>query len=142
MKVISAERPEDLTRYINAIFDKIGLATADAVNAELEKIGKEATAKLKADSPKRKGGKYARGWRYRVTKVSADGSFSLDVYNGKYGWLTHLLENDHMLISKGVVVGHVKGQPHILPVADWVETEGMRRIYNAIEQNIQGIKTE
>lgn len=144
MKNINISDSKQLTDYTTKVFGEISLAVQDAVNQTLDEIAKECVKQLKAKSPKEKiksGGRYAKGWRYKTTKVRADGSFSVVIYNGRYGWLTHLLENGHPLKQKDGSVVWVEGRPHIKPVNDWLQTDGVKKLQETISQNIQNIKT-
>ena len=133
----------DLQITLSETLGVCSLAIQDAVNQAAEKVGKEAVSKLKATSPKGDNKKhaYSKGWKYKVTKVQADGSFDIKIYNATYGSLTHLLEKGHPLVRNGAVIGRVKAQPHIGPVNDWVQTEGFKQIADAVQKAIQQIKT-
>ena len=131
---------ENMTAYLTKVFGDIELGVQEAVNESIDKIGKETSKRVREASPK-KTGKYAKGWRYRARKMQPDGSFSAVVYNAKYGWMTHLIENGHPIVSKGSVVRTVKPRPHIKPVNDWVMTEGIKILTDAIQKEIKNLKT-
>lgn len=131
----------DLQIVLSESLGVCSLAIQDAVNQAAEKVGKEAVSKLKSTSPKgNKPYAYSKGWRYKVTKVQADGSFDIKIYNATYGSLTHLLEKGHPLVRNGVTIGRANAKPHIGPVNDWVQTEGFNQIANAVQKAIQQIK--
>lgn len=132
----------DLQIVLSESLGVCSLAIQDAVNAAAEKVGKEAVKKLKDTSPKgdNKTHAYSKGWRYKVTKVQADGSFDIKIYNATYGSLTHLLEKGHPLVRNGATVGRAKAKPHIGPVNDWVQNEGFKQIADAVQKAIQQIK--
>ena len=133
---------QNMTDYLTKVIGDIDLGVQEAVNKTIDKIGKEAAKQVRERSPKRKGGAYSKGWRYRARKLQADGSFSAVVYNAKYGWLTHLLENGHPIINKkGEKVGYAKAYEHIKPVNDWLHTEGVKQLQDAIQKEIQNLKT-
>lgn len=142
MKEISTENPGELQVYINQTLGNISLSISDAINEAITEVAKEATKKVKEKSPKGPTGEYKKGWRYKVNKARADGSFSVTIYNAKRGYYTHLIENGHPHISHGVDTGEpVKGTPHIAPVNDWVQSDGFQRITQDIEKAIKNTKT-
>lgn len=132
----------DLQIVMSETLGVCSLAIQEAVNQAADKVGKEAVSKLKATSPKgdNKTKAYSKGWRYRVTKVQADGSFEIKVYNATYGSLTHLLEKGHPIVRNGAVVGRAEAKPHIGPVNEWVQTEGFKQIADAVQQAIAKIR--
>lgn len=132
----------DLQIVMSETLGVCSLAIQEAVNQAADKVGKEAVNKLKATSPKgdNKTKAYSKGWRYRVTKVQADGSFEIKVYNATYGSLTHLLEKGHPIVRNGSVVGRAEAKPHIGPVNEWVQTEGFKQIADAVQQAIAKIR--
>ena len=132
----------DLQIVMSETLGVCSLAIQEAVNQAADKVGKEAAIKLKATSPKgdNKTKAYSKGWRYRVTKVQADGSFEIKVYNATYGSLTHLLEKGHPIVRNGSVVGRAEAKPHIGPVNEWVQTEGFKQIADAVQQAIAKIR--
>lgn len=93
------------------------------VQKALDEAAKEAAeltqAQLKQNSPKkkRKGGKYARGWRVKKQEGPA-GLVSYVVYNGARPGLTHVLENGHVARNQYGTYGRVRAIPHIGPAAD------------------------
>lgn len=119
----------DNTDFNQQLTDLLKTYTADVqeqIESALTGIGKEAAARLKADSPKRTG-KYARGWRSSVSKKN--GSIEVTVYeSAKQAALTHLLENGHKARNGRFVAG----QPHIEPVQDWAETAAQKAIEKAV----------
>lgn len=141
-KEISTDNPEELAVYLNSTLGSISLAIQDAVNAAVQEVGKEAVKKLKATSPKGvRPYDYSKGWKYKASKIQADGSFELKVYNAKRGYLTHLVEKGHPIVRGGKVVGRAKAKPHIGPVNDWVQNEGFQQIAKAVQQAISKSKT-
>lgn len=93
------------------------------VQKALDESAKEAAEltqkQLKQNSPKdkRKGGKYARGWRVKKQESGA-GLVSYVVYNGARPGLTHVLENGHIARNQYGTYGRVRAIPHIGPAAD------------------------
>lgn len=143
MKTFSSQKPDALQSYIGGVLAEIQTTATDAVQKGVDKVGKEAADRVKAASPKPSHGKakYANGWRYKKTRVNADGSFQTTVYNASHGWLTQLLEKGHPIISKGEVVGRAAAFPHIAPVSEWLQTRGVELITEEVQKEIQNIKT-
>ena len=110
---------DELTSYTDAV--------AEAVDRELDAVSKETQKKLKASSPG-KNKKYAKGWR-RQKGGDRLGPVYV-IYNGKRGYLTHLLERGH---AKANGRGRVEGTPHIEPAAEEAEQEAIRRIEEGIK---------
>ena len=133
----------DLQIYLETTLGACSLAIQEAAANAADQVGKEAVTKLKNTSPThRKSKAYSKGWRYKVSKIQADGSFDIKIYNATYGSLTHLLENGHPIVSKkGTVVGRANPKVHIQPVNEWVQNEGFKRIANAVQDAIRNIKT-
>lgn len=140
-KEIKIDNAGDLSTYIDVTLGRMSVSIQDAISAAAESVAKEAVKKLKTTSPKGATGVYRKGWKYKMTKVQADGSFSIQIYNAKRGYLTHLLENGHPIISKGQVVRNVAAEPHIAPVNDWIQTEGFRQISEAVQRAINNTPT-
>lgn len=125
-------------KYLEKVFGEVDLGVQEAVNQTIDEIGKEAAKRVRNASPKDRG-KYAKGWRYRAVKMQPDGSFSAVVYNAKYGWLTHLVENGHPLRTKKGFKW-IKGYPHISEVNKWVQTEGVAKLQDCIQKEINKIQ--
>lgn len=142
MKTFSSQKPDELAGYIGGVLADIQTTAVEAVQAGVDKVGKEAVEKIKAASPTPSHGpaKYRAGWRYKKVKVNSDGSFSTVVYNATHGWLTQLLEKGHPIISKGEVVGRAAAFPHIAPVSEWMQTQGVQIITDEIQKEIQNLK--
>ena len=90
------------------------------MDSVMSSVSREAQQQLADTSPKDKG-EYASGWRVEKTKNG------YTVYN-EHASLTHLLEKGHDVVAYGKKVGHVKAQPHIKKVNDWVAQEVYRRL--------------
>ena len=114
---------ESLVVEIGKILDEYVAEVNDTVEAEIDKISKEAVSRLKAASPKDRG-EYARGWSSRklADKTSV-------VYNRTHPGMTHLLERGHVIANQyGRTGGRAKAQPHIKPVEEWANRELLRRV--------------
>ena len=95
----------------------------------IPQVAKEAAAKLRKQSPRRKG-KYAKGWASKNEKGR------LRVVSTVYGkpgtyQLAHLLEHGHA--KRGG--GRTKAEVHIAPVEEWATKEA----YDRIMDKVQGI---
>lgn len=140
---------DNMEKYISKVLGEVDLGVQEAINATIDKIGKEGAKMVRNKSPQ-KGtaeyatGNYAKGWRYNATKRQADGSFSAVIHNAKYGWLTHLVEFSHPVFKKGPngekIVTRSKATPHVAPTQEWLNTEGVKMLSDAINQEIQKIK--
>ena len=102
---------------------------------EAAKEAADVTAKeLKKTSPrkKKKGGKYARGWRVKKQELGTLTSYV--VYNGTYPGLTHLLERGHVVSNQYGSWGRLRAQPHIAPAAE----TGIMRFELGIRARLRG----
>ena len=117
---VDANHIDKVDRIVESALKELGVNVTSDLQDCIDKAGKDAVKKLKANSPKR-GSKYSRGWKYKKL-ASKDGNHESLVYNSS-GWLTHLLEHGHPIIRNGVVVGNAKAKPHIEPVDEWLQTE-------------------
>lgn len=139
-KTFSIDDPNAITSYVSQVITKVGLSVEDAVNQTLDKLGKEGAKRVKALAPK-KTGKYAKGWRSRVQKMQADGSFELVIYNAKYGWLAHLVEKGHPVFGKNdagvpVKVADARATEHVGPVNDWIQGAILDELADAVAKEI------
>lgn len=111
-----------MTKY-NSILDVADILNdyseeiQEAITEEAEKIAKEGVQSLKHTSPVNKKntrhkGKYAKGWRVKVTK--GKGFVNCIIHNATDYQLTHLLENGHLTRNGG----KTKPIKHIEPVHD------------------------
>ena len=100
-----------------------------AANESMDMVSKEAVQKLKSTSPHGKKG-YARGWTRKTVKTRGISTFI--VHNSKFGWLTHLLNNGHIIQNKSGTYGRKAGDNHIGNVESWANQE----VENVIERNL------
>ena len=99
-----------------------------AMNEAIDEVAKEAVRKLKSGSPRRSG-KYARNWTYQKDKARI--TVGAVVYGKKPTYrLAHLLEFPHLMRNGK----RSKPEIHIEPVADWVQTETLNRMYEKLEK--------
>lgn len=98
----------------------------------IPKVAKEAVKRLKADSPKGKNKKYAKGWASKVDKTRV--SVGATVY-GKTGTyqLAHLLEYGHVTRNgTGRVFAPTPAHPHIEAVNDWATDKAYNDIMDKL----------
>lgn len=106
---------EQLQRYAQTLDEDVEKAVQD--------VSKDLVQKLKQDSPKgkRKGKKYAQGW-----KIKKQGTKKATVFNSQYQ-LTHLLEHGHALKNGG----RARAFPHIAPNEEIAIREFLSKIERA-----------
>lgn len=116
----------DLSRILKEYGDEVN----KEMNGVIQGVAKAAANKVKAASPRRKGG-YAAGWQAKVERqrMKVKGT----IYNAKKPGLAHLLENGHALYKPGpnghyIAAGSVSGRTHIKPVEEWASEEVIRRL--------------
>lgn len=112
---------EGIEIQMTRILDEYSEEVVKATNAAIDKVGKEAVKKLKATSPK-KTGKYARSWTMK-SEIGTGGVHTVTIYNSKHAFLTHLLENGHVIRNKKGTYGRAPAHPHIKPVEQWANNE-------------------
>ena len=124
-------KPDDLDKAVMGELDKFaGMVLEDIVTAQ-KTAAKSAVKELKATSPKRGKGTYAKGWKSQTTKTRT-GSSTV-IYNGKQPGLAHLLEFGHPIVSGGRTVGQAKTFPHIEPAEANVVKAYEEELTRAIE---------
>ena len=123
--------PDELAKQLVDTLQEYGKTTSDDVQSIIEEVGKEACAKVKEASPRRKGA-YRRGWKFKVEKRG--NTTSIIVYNARYQ-LTHLLEFGHRTRfgtgKRGRTYGRktsVAPSQHIAPVNEWAQREFEQRL--------------
>lgn len=130
---ITMDSGGDLARAVNDVLLAFGMQADTVLTDSIDKCGKEAVKRLKAESEAHGWKNYAKNWKYQKkdTKNAKQGT----VYNAKYGSLTHLLENGHEKVLWGKSTGErVAGHPHIAPVNDWVAEELPKAIEKGLSQ--------
>lgn len=119
----------DLTKAVNDILRRYSDDVSEVAAEALDNVTKEATRKLRAESPK-KTGKYAKGWTYKIEKGRM--AHSSTIYGRKDTYpLAHLLEHGHAKRNGGRVAPVV----HIKPVEDWA----VRELESKIVRKLGGI---
>lgn len=122
---------------VDTLDDAIRLAVkecAEEIEADVDMIIKTSAKKgaqalrnsansMFKPSPKLKDGRYGSGWTYKFFPGRV-GNSSAKIYNAKYPWLAHLLENGHANRDGGRTAGH----PHIAPVEE--------QLYKTIQQEL------
>ena len=129
---IPISKADDIAKTVDSFLQAFGKNVSEEMGAALDEVGKEAVKKLKATSPKRTG-RYAKGWKYK-RQANNKGRFEAKVYNATDGNLTHILEFGHPKMSGDRVIGEVKGQPHIAPVNEWVQSDFPKRFAQKLQQ--------
>ena len=109
---------EALEEYKDLAASELKEAVADAAKGVRDQI---------KDTAPRKTGKYAKSWRDRKTKETAD-SVEYTVYSPSRYRIAHLLENGHATRNGG----RVAGRPHIKPA----EEEGERKLMADIQRRL------
>lgn len=116
---------KDFSAQIEEALKEYGEKVKDTVVKTLPEVAKQASQTIKASSPTRTG-TYASGWRQKTT--TAFYGVESVVYNAKKPGLPHLLEFGHAKRNGGRVGGDV----HIRPVEEWVKSEAVRRLEEAL----------
>lgn len=136
-----SQKKTDVNNFVvelSEMMDDYRLEVMRAVE-QAAKEGAEVTQKqLKQTSPrkKKKGGKYARGWRIKKHMLG-NVNVTYVVYNGTYPGLTHILENGHVSANQyGGGYGRVRGQKHIAPAAD----AGIMRFNLGVRARLRKVK--
>lgn len=111
------------------LLDEYNQEVQDAANKTMETVSREAVQKLKSTSPKGRKG-YARGWTRKREKSRSIATFI--VHNSKFAYLTHLLNNGHIIRNKYGTYGRKAGDNHIGNVEQWANQE----VVNEIERNL------
>ncbi len=111
----------DLEKAIQSVLEEYASEANEIISEEANAVAKETVKKLKATSPKNKGG-YASGWTSK-TERSAKVS-TATVYNRKKPGLAHLLENGHANRNGG----RTQGIRHIDPAAEAAEKNFLNRL--------------
>ena len=113
-------------KMLNDYAEEVNKANLDVAKS----IAEEARQKVIEASPRRTG-EYASGWECEVTETSK--GVELKVVNVKMPWLTHILENGHVSLTKKHPVKRVAGIPHIQPVQDWADEAYMERLGDKLD---------
>lgn len=112
---------EDFSVAVQLELDGYAEEVRQGVTEELKKAGKLCLQLLRKNSPK-KIGKYAKSWVQKIENQR--GQPVIVIYNKKYGWLAHLLENGHAKKTGG----RVNGIPHIRPAAEQAQRQLLENI--------------
>lgn len=126
-------RPTELTKAINGILDEYA-SDLNVTLADVETtVAKNTVANLrKNEPPKKRTGRYSKGWRYNLVSQPLKGYTAITVYNADSPQLTHLLEFGHALKRGGRTFGEVKAYPHIEPAQNEAEAEMLKLLQEAI----------
>lgn len=106
-KIPLSELEVEIVKELKAYSDEVAEGIKKAVND----VAKETVRTLKTTSPRSpRGGKYARGWTFKVEFESPE-DIRVRISNRTKPQLTHLLENGHAKVNGD----RVDGKPHIRP---------------------------
>lgn len=111
-------------QQMNKILTDYSKEVVQDTNESFKSASKEAVQKLKNTSPRRtvKGGKYAKSWTTTTEKGNSFKTDTVIVHNKVY-YLTHLLENGHVISNGRGEYGRTQPIKHIAPVEDWAADE-------------------
>ena len=118
---------------LRAVMEGITAEVQQSFYDACDKIGEEAVQKLRASSPRRKGGsaRYANGWVYDQTATGGV------VHNATDYQLTHLLEYGHDVYDHNHrKVGHAPAIPHIKDVETWATNALIEETERLINGNL------
>lgn len=101
---------------------------ADSMKAAVKKAGSTVKKDITANAPQRTG-KYAKSWRTKTTKETAN-ALEVTVYSPTRYMLAHLLEHGHAKRGGGRVAGRL----HIAPA----EEKGEEQLLKEISQALKG----
>ena len=111
---------DGLREYADLATDDMKDAVKDSANLVKRKINSSAPVRT---------GKYAKSWRTKTTKESAN-ALEITVFSPSRYMLSHLLENGHA--KRGG--GRVQAIPHIKPA----EQAGIEKLQEDIERSLKG----
>ena len=111
---------EDLEKYAEVAAADMKTAVEDSAKLVKQKINSSAPVRT---------GKYAKSWKTKVTKESAN-ALVITVHSPTRYMLAHLLENGHA--KRGG--GRVPGSPHIKPA----EKAGIEKLEQDLERALKG----
>ena len=109
MSDVSIKGASSIADAMNEVLGSVEYAVMQSSEVASKKAAQEAVKDLKKMSPKRRAGKYAKGWK---AKKQDNGYI---VYNGVLPGYTQLLEKGHDIVRNGKKVGRAKAYPHIAP---------------------------
>lgn len=111
---------KDLEEQMSAILEEEYSRVKKATIEAAEEAAELTVEKLKADSPRRirRGGKYARAWRYK--RLDSGMLVSFVVYNSRYPGLTMNLERGHEVYNQyGATGKRAEAITHIQPAEEF-----------------------
>lgn len=119
-------------KQMDAVLQEIGVIADEAVEAAAFEAAKQAVKDLRKTSPIRNGD-YAKGWAY-----TKDRTARYTVYNKKYYYLTHLLENGHRTTAKrpgrkDFVEARKHIEPEVERITEFFEEQIIKKIEEATE---------
>ena len=109
MSDVNVKGASSIEDAVSEILGSAEYAVMEASYQASKKAAQETVKDLKKLSPKRRAGKYAKGWK---AKKQDNGYI---VYNGVLPGYTQLLEKGHDVVKNGKKVGRARASPHIKP---------------------------
>lgn len=122
----------DLSNAISAMVNEYSEFVSEETKKAIKKIGREAAEELYETSPRRTGD-YAKSWKTKKTAETTN-TIHVSVYADKEYRLTHLLENGHRIVRRGITIGSAEAIPHIKKVSDRAEEKLVKEVKKQIEK--------
>ena len=127
-------KTESVTIQMERILDQYDEKVHRETNKAMDTASKGTASKLKNESPRRPGGgQYAKGWAVHKER-DRNGLDARIVYNKTAPYLTHLLENGHVIKNGKGEFGRVGPVKHIAPAEEWGASEYQDEIERGLEQ--------
>lgn len=118
---------QELANYSEEVDEKL--------KKEIATVARECVDEIKANAHINQmggTGEYLKNWTLKATK--GKNYIRIIVHNKKTYRLTHLLENGHLLVKDGKVVGKTRPIPHIRPA----EQSAERKLDGKVKVIVQG----
>lgn len=115
---------------ISDILEEYSQDIQESITEAAIKIANEGASELKQKSPK-KTGKYAKGWKVKITK--GKNYINSTIHNNNNWQLTHLLEKPHIIKNSNGTYGTSKPVIHIAPVEEKCVEKFTKEVENIIK---------
>lgn len=109
MSDVNVKGASSIEDAVSEILGSAEYAVMEASYQASKKAAQETVKDLKKLSPKRRAGKYAKGWKAK----KQDNGYV--VFNSVLPGYTQLLEKGHDVVKNGKKVGRARAIPHIKP---------------------------
>lgn len=119
---------DQMTDAIMKDLEKYAEVGTEAMKEAVKESAKAVKKRINSSAPVRTG-KYAKSWKTKTTKESAN-MLQITVYSPSRYMLSHLLENGHA--KRGG--GRVQAIPHIRPA----EQVGIKKLEDDLERALKG----